>query len=124
MRTDTISRDDVQDSEITKLNQQMGETKAFEKESDNNISTLQTAARNQGSLISEEIRQRYLLEKQIKNDRKDIDDLNRRVIQLTASLYGLVIAVFVGVIVYAQFFAQTISAFYFAVNLKGGDTMT
>lgn len=105
MRTDTISRDDTQDFEIAALNQQIGAVKAFAKEADNNISSLQTNARNQGSLVAEEIRQRYLIETQIKNDRNDIDDLNRRVIQLTASLYGLVVSVFIGVIVYAQFFA-------------------
>lgn len=105
MRTDTISRDDTQDFEIASLNQQMGAVKALAKEADNNISSLQTNARNQGSLIYEEIKQRYLLEEKIANDRKDIEDLNRRVIQLMASLYGLVVAVFVGVIVYAQFLA-------------------
>lgn len=103
MRTDTISRNDTQDREIASLNQQIGAVKAFAKEADNNISSLQTHARNQGTLIDEEIKQRYLLEEKITNDRKDIEDLNRRVIQLTASLYAVVVAVLVGVIVYAQF---------------------
>lgn len=105
MRTDTISRDDTQDFEIASLNQQIYAVKAFAKEADNNISSLQTHARNQGTLIDEEIKQRYLLEEKITNDRKDIQDLNRRVIQLTASLYAVVVAVFVGVIIYARFFA-------------------
>lgn len=116
MRTDTISRDDVQDSEITILRQQMASSQVVASDANRSISEIraslvkeiQTNTKNL-KLIESDIRllgenQKVLSKRIIEADTK-IEDLNRRVIQLTASLYGLVVAVFVGVIVYAQFFA-------------------
>ncbi|MFT9415114.1 hypothetical protein [Leuconostoc falkenbergense] len=116
MRTDTISRDDVQDSEITILRQQMASANVSVSNANKSLSnirtslkkTIQTGNKNL-KRISHEYwllgeNQKVLSKRIIEADTK-IEDLNRRVIQLTASLYGLVVAVFVGVIIYAQFLA-------------------
>lgn len=109
MRTDTISRDDVQDSEITILRQQMSDRKRFDTETAKALNALtdklseHVDVNNKNFEIVSETFQ-SLSDEQNKADVK-IEDLNRRVIQLTASLYAVVVAVFVGVIVYAQFFA-------------------
>lgn len=109
MRTDTISRDDTQDIRIENLNQQMSDRKRFDTETakalnafTDTLSEHVDVNNKNFKIVSESIRE--LTDNQNKADAK-IEDLNRRVIQLTASLYGLVVAVFVGVIVYAQFFA-------------------
>lgn len=116
MRTDTISRDDVQDSEITILRQQTASAQVVARDANKSISeirtslekTIQTGNKNLKRISQEDWllgeNQKVLSKRIIEADTK-IEDLNRRVIQLTASLYGLVVAVFVGVIVYAQFFA-------------------
>lgn len=109
MRTDTISRDDVQDSEITILRQQMSDRKRFDTETAKALNALtdklseHVDVNNKNFEIVSETFQ-SLSDEQNKADVK-IEDLNRRVIQLTASLYTVVVAVFVGVIVYEQFFA-------------------
>lgn len=109
MRTDTISRDNVQDIKIENLNKQMADRKIFDTETAKALNAFQYTlsehvdVNNKNfEIVSETIQ--LLSDNQNKADAK-IEDLNRRVIQLTASLYGLVVAVFVGVIVYAQFFA-------------------
>ncbi|WP_273950130.1 hypothetical protein [Leuconostoc mesenteroides] len=109
MRTDTISRDDVQDIKIENLNKQMADRKIFDTETAKALNAFQDTlsehvdVNNKNfEIVSETIQ--LLSDNQNKADAK-IEDLNRRVIQLTASLYGLVVAVFFGVIVYAQFFA-------------------
>lgn len=106
---DTISRDDTQDLKIENLNQQMSDRKRFDTETvkalnafNYKLSEHVDVNNKNFEIVSETIQS--LSDKQNKEDTK-IEDLNRRVIQLTASLYGLVVAVFVGVIVYAQFFA-------------------
>lgn len=116
MRTDTISRDDTQDSEITILRQQMASNQVFASNANKRISEIenslekeiQTNTKNL-KLIERDIRllvenQKVLSKRTIEADAK-IEDLNRRVIKLTASLYAVVVAVFIGVIIYAQFFA-------------------
>lgn len=109
MRTDTISRDDTQDIKIENLNQQMSDRKRIDTEMAKALNAFKDIlsehvdVNNKNfEIVSESIRE--LTDNQNKVDTK-IEDLNRRVIELTASLYGLVVAVFVGVIVYAQFFA-------------------
>lgn len=109
MRTDTISRDDTQELKIEKLNQQMSDRKRFDTETakalnafNDKLSEHVDVNNKNFEIVSETIQS--LSDEQNKADAK-IENLNRRVIQLTASLYGIVVAVFVGVIVYAQFFA-------------------
>lgn len=109
MRTDTIGRDDTQDIRIENLNQQMSDRKRFDTETAKALNAFKDTlsehvdVNNKNfEIVSESILE--LTDNQNKADAK-IEDLNRRVIQLTASLYGFVVAVFVGVIVYAQFFA-------------------
>lgn len=114
MRTDTISRDDTQDSEITILRRQMASSQVVANNANKSISEIraslvkeiQTNTKNL-KLIERDIRllgenQKVLSKSTIEADAK-IEDLNRRVIQLTVILYVVVVAVFVGVIVYAQF---------------------
>lgn len=112
----TINKDDVQDSEITILRQQMASAQVVARDANKSITEIRTSLEKTIQKENENLKliahedwlldenQKVLSKRIIEADTK-IEDLNRRVIQLTASLYGLVVAVFVGVIVYAQFLA-------------------
>lgn len=116
MRTDTISRDDVQDSEITILRQQTASTNVSVSNANKSISNIRTSLEKTIQTGNENLKliahedwllgenQKVLFKRMIEADTK-IEDLNRRVVQLTVILYAVVVAVLVGVIVYAQFLA-------------------
>lgn len=109
MRTDTISRDDTQDMEIENLNQQMTDRKMIDTEMAKALNAFKDTlsehvdVNNKNfEIVSESIRE--LTDNQ-NNANAKIEDLDRRVVQLTVILYAVVVAVFVGVIVCAQFIA-------------------
>ncbi|WP_273712437.1 hypothetical protein [Leuconostoc mesenteroides] len=109
MRTDTISRDNVQDIKIENLNKQMADRKIFDTETAKALNAFQytlsehvNVNNKNFEIVSESIRE--LTDNQ-NNANAKIEDLDRRVVQLTVILYAVVVAVLVGVIVYAQFLA-------------------
>ncbi|WP_273948106.1 hypothetical protein [Leuconostoc mesenteroides] len=109
MRTDTISRDDTQDIKIEKLNQQMADRKMIDTEMAKALNAFKDTlsehvdVNNKNfEIVSESIRE--LTDNQ-NNTNAKIEDLDRRVVQLTVILNAVVVAVLVGVIVYAQFLA-------------------
>lgn len=116
MRTDTISRDDVQDSEITILRKQMASANVSATNANKSISNIRNSLEKTIQKENENLKliahedwllgenQKVLFKRMIEADTK-IEDLNRRVVQLTVILYAVVVAVLVGVIVYAQFLA-------------------
>ena len=121
MRTDTISRDDIQDIKIEKLNQQMSDRKMIDTEMAKALNAFKDTlsehvdVNNKNfEIVSESIR--ALTDNQ-NNTNAKIEDLDRRVVQLTVILYAVVVAVFVGVIVYAQFFCLDNKQFLFCGEL-------
>ena len=116
MRTDTISRDDIQDTEITIIKQQMVSNQVVISNANESISHIKASLKEMVRTGDENFEyfdkairaltdnQKLLSKRQLEADAK-IEDLSSRVIQLTVILYALVVAVFVGVIVYARFFA-------------------